>query len=151
MESGRVMKPTRTWRVSLLIAGLLQIGMALAHFYLHYEWQRSDLSGIPAQLAWGLFALNFSWAVLVLGIGALIARAAGLNAAEPFVRLTLWTVTMFWTAHGIYLLIAPMPLPPPLLWLRAPILAFPALVVALHVVALIATRSQRRMTDTLSA
>src|SRR4051812_34699709 len=45
----------------------------------------------------------------------------------------------------MYLAFVPMPLPPQLLWLRAPLLAFPATLVVLHSAALAATISGRHL------
>ena len=65
------MKASKAWTWALTAAGLLQIGMALAHFGLQYEWRGVDGGSFPPQLRWALFALNFSWSTLVLLLGGL--------------------------------------------------------------------------------
>lgn len=76
------MRNERLWRVSLTLAGIMECGMALAHFGLQYEWSTFDFGDLPAQLAWALLALNFSWSILVLGIGGLGIYAAIIGPAS---------------------------------------------------------------------
>ena len=71
------MPTTRLWFGLLVTAAVLQGGMALAHFGLQYEWSLlRDFGTLPPQLAWALFALNFSWGVLLLAISGLVLYAA---------------------------------------------------------------------------
>jgi hypothetical protein len=131
------------WFVALGLAGLLECGMAVAHFGLQYEWYRfGDFRAWPAYLAWALFALNFSWSVLLLGVGGLVLYAARLTSDGAFMRTAVFVVGLFWAIHGLYVWLVPMPLPNRLLWLRVPLVVFPAVVVALHWAPLFATRSR---------
>jgi hypothetical protein len=134
------------WLVLLTAAGVLEGGMALAHFGLQYEWSLlGDFGNLPAQLGWALFALNFSWAVLLLAISGLVLYAANLGpAAGAFVRRFVFLVGLFWLIHGAYVLAVPMPLPPRLQWIRFPMAAFPVPIIALHWVPLFAYRKHRR-------
>ena len=132
----------RLWLVLLTAAGVLEGGMALAHFGLQYEWSLlRDFGNLPAQLAWALFALNFSWGVLLLAISGLVLYAAKLGpAAGAFVRRFVFLVGLFWLIHGAYVLAVPMPLPPQLQWIRFPMAAFPVMIIALHWVPLFVYR-----------
>lgn len=130
------------WRLSLGSAGVLESGIALYHAVLpyHMEWARG-LGGIPDSLVWAIFALNFSWSVVVFLAGCLVLYAASLGpGAGPFARRTVFVVGLFWLIHGLYTWINPLPLPPTLVWLRAVLGGFPLIVVALHWLPLAAYR-----------
>ena len=92
----------RLWLVLLTAAGVLEGGMALAHFGLQYEWiLMRDFGNLPSQIAWALFALNFSWCDLLLAIIGLVLYAAKLGPAErAFVRRIEFLVGLFWLIHG---------------------------------------------------
>lgn len=64
----------------LIVAGILSCSLALYHLVLPYHmgWRRG-LDGVPDSLVWALFALNFSWSVLVLLAGTLVIHAATLG------------------------------------------------------------------------
>jgi hypothetical protein len=95
-------------------------------------WQRG-LVDVADSLVWAIFALNFSWSLLVLLMGGLILYAAKLGpGAGPFARRTVFTVGLFWAIHGVYTWLNPLPLPASLSWLRIVLGAFPAVVVVLH-------------------
>jgi hypothetical protein len=117
--------------------------MALAHFGLQYEWSGlRDFGTLPTQLAWALFALNFSWGVLLFVTAGLVLYAAKLGpAAGDFVRRFVFLVGLFWLVHGIYVLAVPMPLPLRLQWIRLPMAAFPLTIVALHWIPLFVYRA----------
>jgi hypothetical protein len=119
--------------------------MALSHFVLQYEWhQWRGLEILPHRMAWTLFALNFSWGVLLLGASGLVLYAAILGpAADIFTRRTVFIVGLFWAIHGIYVWMNPMPLPSRLLWLKFLLAAFPATMVALHWVPLLVSGEAR--------
>jgi hypothetical protein len=134
------MDGSRWWTWALTAAGVLQIGMAIAHFGLQYEWRGVDGGSLPAQLRWALFALNFSWSTLVLLVGGLTVYAGRLNPRASSVRVMVLIVAVFWTVHGIYMVVEPMPVPPRLTWIRGPIVAFPATLILLQGVALVSTR-----------
>ena len=120
------MNASRSWTWALTAAGVLQIGMAIAHFGLQYEWRGVDGGSFPAQLRWALFALNFSWSTLVLLVGGLTVYAGRLDPRAASVRVLVLIVAVFWTVHGIYMVVEPMPVPPRLAWIQGPIVAFPA-------------------------
>ena len=134
------MKPTKAWTWTLTAAGLFQIGMAIAHFGLQYEWRGVDGGSLPAQLRWALFALNFSWSTLVLLVGGLTIYTGRLDPRAASVRALVLIVAVFWTIHGIYMVVEPMPVPPRLAWIQGPIVAFPATLILLHAVALLSTK-----------
>ncbi len=128
------MRTSTFWWLSLGLAGVLECGIALYHAVLpyHMEWARG-LSGVPDSLAWAIFALNFSWSLLVFLAGCLIIYAARLGpAAGRFAKRTVFTVGLFWLIHGFYTWLNPLPLPASLVWLRALLGGFPVIVVALH-------------------
>jgi len=80
----------RLWFASLALAGLLDCSLALYHSILpyHMNWQRG-LVGVPDSLAWALFALNFSWSVIVFLTGCLVFYVARLTLpVDKFVKLT---------------------------------------------------------------
>jgi hypothetical protein len=135
------MKPTKAWTWALTAAGILQIGMALAHFTLPttFDWTNAGTS-LPPILLWALLTLNFSWSALVLIIGGLIIYAGRRDPHAAFVRPLVLMVGVFWTMHAIYILMHPMPLPPRLAWIHGPIVAFPATLILLHGIALISTK-----------
>jgi hypothetical protein len=133
----------RLWFVLLATAAVLEGGMALLHFGLQYEWSLlPDFGNLPVQLTWALFALNFSWGVLLLAISGLVLYASKLGpTAGAFVRAFVFTVGLFWLVHGVYVLAVPMPLPARLSWIRLPMAAFPLAITALHWAPLLACRA----------
>src|SRR5262245_25616026 len=140
------MKASKAWAWTLTAAGVLQIGMAIAHFGLQYEWRGVDGGSFPAQLRWALLALNFSWSTLVLLLGGLTVYVSRLDPQATLVRSTIVIVAVFWTVHGIYMVVDPMPVPPRLAWIRGPIVAFPATLILLLGVALLSTKRRPGVT-----
>jgi hypothetical protein len=132
------MRGTKAWTWALTAAGLLQIGLALAHFSLPtvFEWSSVGSGRLPSITLWALLALNYSWSTLVLLVGSLAVYAARLNPNTQFVRAAVLIIAVFWTIHGLYMVIEPMPVPPRLAWIQGPIVAFPATLILLHAVAL---------------
>ena len=133
----------RLWSVSLSLAGIIGGGMGLYHFVLPYHmgW-RGGLDGVADSLVWALFALNFSWSLLVVLSGILVLYAARLGpAAGTFARRTVFAVGLFWAIHGAYTWLHPLPLPPSLTWLRYVLGLFPRVVVGLHWLPLFANRA----------
>ena len=106
-------------------------------------WSSRIGDSLPSQLRWALFALNFSWSAIILGVGVLMVYAARLHHDVPFVRATLFVVSLFWAVHGIYMTLFPMPVTERLAWIQGAIVAFPAAVIGLLWVALSATSAQR--------
>jgi hypothetical protein len=145
------MNASRSWTWALTAAGVLEIGMAIAHFGLQYEWRGVDGGSFPAQLRWALFALNFSWSTLVLLVGGLTVYAGRLDPRAASVRVLVLIVAVFWTAHGIYVVVEPMPVPPRLAWIQGPIVAFPATLILLQGIALVSTRRSASATVTSPA
>lgn len=138
-------RSSRWWSVSLGLAGINGCGMALYHFVLpsHMNW-RQGLVGVADSLVWAVYALNFSWSLLVLLAEALVLYAAKLGPeAGGFARLTVFTMGLFWAIHGAYTWLNPLPLPASLLWLRYVLGLFPVLVVLLHWLPLVAYRGGR--------
>ena len=134
------------WRIPLLIAGLHDCALAAYHFFLpyHMQWRRG-LTDVADSLVWALFALNFSWSLLVLLAGALVVYASGLGpAAGRFARVTIFAIGLFWAIHGLYTWLNPLPLPRSLLWLRVVLGFFPVVVVLLHWWPLFRTRRSPR-------
>jgi hypothetical protein len=127
-------KSSRLWSVLLVLAGILSCSIALYHSVMpfHMGW-RQGLGGVPSSIVWALFALNFSWSVLVFLAGSLVIHAATLGpGAGPYARRTVFTVGLFWAIHGAYTWLNPLPLPSSLVWLRYVLGLFPAAVVVLH-------------------
>ena len=120
------------WRIPLVIAGALECGMAVAHVELQYEWTGFDFGALPRQLAWALLALNFSWTAMLLALGGLVLYAAMLGPADAFIRAFVFVGGLFWTLHGLYVWVVPIPLPPRLRWLGPVLAAFPAVLIVLH-------------------
>jgi hypothetical protein len=90
-----------------------------------------------------LYALNFSWSLLLLLTGALVLYAAFLGpSAGLFARRMIFVVGLFWAIHGVYTWINPFPLPRSLAWLGMVMAAFPAITITLHWLPLIATRAE---------
>jgi len=54
-----------------------------------------------------------------------------LNPNTQFVRAAVLIIAVFWTIHGLYMVIEPMPVPPRLAWIQGPIVAFPATLILL--------------------
>lgn len=128
------MKFSKQWAVSLGLAGVLDCGMALYHSVLPYHmgW-REGLVGVPDSIVWALFALNFSWSVLVFLAGGLVIYAAMLGPeAGVFARRTVFAVGLFWVVHGSYTWLKPLPLPGSFVWLRYLLGLFPAVMVVIH-------------------
>src|SRR3954447_19539377 len=83
-QRGVSMRAQASWGMPIGIAGLLDCGMSLAHFGLQWEWhQVQHFGSLAPQLQWALFALNFSWGVLLLCVGALVLRSAAAGAGDP--------------------------------------------------------------------
>ena len=99
-----------------------------------------DGGSFPPQLRWALFALNFSWSTLVLFVGGLTIYAARLDPKAALVRALVVIVGVFWTIHGLYMVVEPMPVPSRLAWIQAPIVTFPATLIVLHGIALLSTK-----------
>ncbi|MEO8185785.1 MAG: hypothetical protein ABI580_00275 [Burkholderiaceae bacterium] len=98
---------------------------------------------MPDSLAWALFALNFSWSVLVFLIGCLVFYVARLTLpVDRFVKITLFAAGLFWTIHGAYTWLNPLPLPGALRWLTGVLIAFPAVAAALHWLPLLVYRER---------
>jgi len=94
---------------------------------------RHGLGDAPDSIVWALFALNFSWSVLVFLSGCLVIYAGKLGpGAGAYARRTVFTVGLFWAIHGAYTWLNPLPLPSSLVWLRYVLGLFPAAVVVLH-------------------
>ena len=132
------------WVVSLGSAGLIDCSLALYHSFLpyHMSW-RQAVVGMPDSLTWALFALNFSWSVIVFLAGCLVIYAATLTpAAEKFAKLTVFAVGLFWVIHGAYTWINPFPLPAAVRGLSVVFLAFPVVAVALHWLPLLVYRQR---------
>ena len=128
------MRSSKPWFVMLLLAGIHDCAIASYHFVLPFQfgWERG-LHGVPASIVWSLYALNFSWSLLLLLTGGLILYAAILGpAAGVFARRTVFAVGLFWAIHGAYTWLNPFPLPNSLAWLKYTMAAFPAITVALH-------------------
>ena len=136
------MRASKAWTWTLMAAGLLQIGMAIAHFGLPtiFEWSSVGGGILPPIMLWALLALNFSWSTLVLLVGALTIYAGRLDPKGASVRALILIVAVFWTIHGVYMVVEPMPVPQRLAWIQGPIVAFPATLVLLHGLALLFTR-----------
>jgi hypothetical protein len=142
-ETNRV-QSSKLWPVFLGLAGVLDCGMALYHSLLpwHMGW-RQGLGGVPDSIVWALFALNFSWSLLVFLAGSLVIYAAMLGpGAGTFARRTVFTVGLFWAIHGTYTWLNPLPLPSSLVWLRYVLGLFPAVIVVLHWLPLAAHRGK---------
>jgi hypothetical protein len=128
------MRTPKVWSISLGLAGLHDCGISLYHSVLPYQmgWRRG-LEGVAESVVWAVFALNFSWSVLVFLAGVLVFHAARLGPeAGTFARRTVFTVGLFWAIHGAYTWIHPLPLPPSLRALKYFLLAFPVVAVFLH-------------------
>jgi hypothetical protein len=130
------MNTRKLWLVALGLAGVLECGMALYHFVLPYHmgWaQGHGVENLPDSMAWALYALNFSWSLLLLSVSSLVIHAATLGpTGGTFMRRSIFTVGLFWAIHGSYVWLNPMPLPQRLLWLKFVLAAFPATLVLLH-------------------
>lgn len=132
------------WATSLGAAGLLDCSLALYHSILPYQmhWGQAA-AGMVDSLSWALFALNFSWSVIVFLAGCLVLYAATLTpAAGKFARVTVFVVGLFWVIHGVYTTLHPFPLPAALLWLSLAFAAFPIIAVTLHWLPLVVYRQR---------
>ena len=120
----------KTWLVSLMLAAALQCGLASYHFALpyHMDWAHDHgLEALPDSMVWALYILNFSWSLLVLVTGILVACAALMGpTTSPFTRRALFAIGLFWAIHASYQALYPMPLPSRLLWLQFLLPALPA-------------------------
>jgi hypothetical protein len=148
-----MMRSPRLWLVLLVVAGIHDCGMALYHLVLpyHMSW-REGLEGVADSLVWALFALNFSWGMLVLLIGSLVLYAAKLGPpGGAFVRRTVFTVGLFWGIHGAYTWLNPLPLPRSMMALRYALRLFPVVVVTLHWLPLVMYRAGYRREATPKA
>jgi hypothetical protein len=136
------MQSSRLWTVCLGIAGFLGCSIALYHSVMPYQmgW-RQGLGEVPDSIVWALFALNFSWSLLVFLAGCLVIDAARLGPdAGAYARRTVFAVGLFWAIHGAYTWLNPLPLPGSLAWLKYLLGLFPAVVVALHWLPLVVCR-----------
>ena len=118
------------WFVSLGLAGLLQCGLALFHFALPHvmDWgHASGMETLAERIVWALYILNFSWSLLVLVTGSVVAYAAFIGPpASRFTRHVLFAIGFFWAIHAGYQALHPMPLPGRLLWLQVMLPTLPA-------------------------
>jgi hypothetical protein len=141
-----MMRSPRLWLVLLLLAGIHDCGIALYHLVLPYQMSwRQGLEGVADSLVWALFALDFSWSVLVFLVGSLVLFAAKLGPpGRPFMRRTILTVGLFWGIHGAYTWLKPLPLPRSMTALRYALGLFPIVAVALHWLPLLMYRADYR-------
>jgi len=126
--------PTRSWAVLLGAAGVLDCSMAGYHFFLplHMGWA-AHLHETPTSIVWALYALNFSWSLLLLLTGLLVLHVARLGpGAGTFARRFVFMVGLFWLIHGVYTWLNPFPMPASLVALKLGLALFPVLTVALH-------------------
>jgi len=134
----------RLWFVSLGLGGLLDCSLALYHSILpyHMNWAQG-LVGVPDSLTWALYALNFSWSVIVFLTGCLVLHAARLTPpVDRFVQVALFAVGLFWLIHGAYTWLHPLPLPGAFRWLAGVLMAFPAVAAVLHWLPLVVYRER---------
>src|SRR5688572_24467087 len=126
--------PPKLWSVALGAAGVLDCSMAGYHFFLpvHMGWG-AHVQGIPTSIEWALYALNFSWSLLLLLTGVLVLQVARLGPdAGTFARRFVFVVGLFWLIHGAYTWLNPFPMPASLAALQLGLALFPVLTVALH-------------------
>ena len=124
----------RLWIVSLVLAGIHDCGLGLYHLVLpyHMSWRRG-LGGVADSLVWALFALDFSWSMLVPLVGSLVFYAAKLGPpGRAFCQTNAFTVGLFWVIHGAYTWLNPLPLPRSMVVLRYVLGLFPVVAVTLH-------------------
>ena len=86
--------------------------------------------------------MNFSWSLLLLTVSSIVLYIAAHEPTRYAERMAL-SVGLFWAIHGAYVWFNPMPLPQSLLWLKFVLTAFPATLVLLHWVPVLAYRSER--------
>ena len=112
----------------------MDIGLAGYHFFIPYLWRwEAGLRTTQPMLVWTIHALNFSWSLLVLILGLLVALAAWREADRTrFTVAAVFAVGLFWLIHGAYEWTFPLPMPARLVALKAALAAFPALAVAAH-------------------
>ena len=119
--------------------------MAGYHFFLPTQmgWA-SHVQGVPTSIVWALFALNFSWSLLLLLTGGLVLYVARLGpGAGTFARRFVFVIGLFWLIHGAYTWVNPLPMPAFLAALKIALAAFPAVTVALHWGPLLGSRKAR--------
>ena len=120
----------KVWLVSLMLAAVLQCGLASFHFALPHvmDWGHANGMEILAErIVWALYVLNFSWSLLVLVTGSLVVYAAVIGPpASRFTRHVLLAIGLFWAIHASYQALYPMPLPSRLLWLQVLLPTLPA-------------------------
>ena len=125
----------KVWLVSLMLAAVLQCGLASYHFALPYQmdWAHAHgLEALPDSMVWALYILNFSWSLLVLVTGTLVAYAALIGpTTSSFTRRALFAIGLFWAIHASYQALYPMPLPSRLFWLQVLLPTLPAALVVL--------------------
>ena len=141
-----MMRSPRLWVVLLALAGIHDCGIALYHLVLpyHMSW-RQGLEGVADSLVWALFALDFSWSMLVLLVGSLVLFAAKLGPpGGAFMRRAVFTVGLFWGIHGAYTWLKPLPLPRSMMTLRYVLGLFPVVAVTLHWLPLVIYRADYR-------
>src|SRR6186997_1102076 len=143
MSPDRSPDHSRLWLFALGFAGINEAAMALYHFILpfHMGWARG-LDGVPDSIVWALYALNFSWSLIVLILGILVLGVAKAGpGAGIFGRRIVLAAGFFWLIHGAYTWVHPLPMPASWIALRAVLAAFPLVMVALHWGPLYATRT----------
>ena len=134
---------SRLWLYGLGFAGINECAMALYHFVLPFQmgWERG-LGGVPSSIVWALYALNFSWSLIVLILGVLVLSVAKAGPdAGVFGRRIVLAAGLCWLIHGAYTWIRPLPMPASWIALRAALAAFPLIMVAFHWAPLFATRA----------
>ena len=139
-----------SWFVLVGLAGILECGMTVAHFALQWEWQTiRDFGTLPPQLHWAMFALNFSWSVLLAGVGLLVllSAARGQPAEGSEVGLRRWRLLGgSWSLRRVC---SPAASHKPLV-VKRPVNAFPVLLVVLHFGALGVTPNHRKTVTPVS-
>ena len=124
----------RVWQIGLGLAAAMDIGLAGYHFFIPFLWRwDAGLHTTQPMLVWTIYALNFSWSLLVLILGLLVGLAALRESDRtPFTYVAVFALGLFWLIHGAYEWRFPLPMPPRLALLKTGLAVFPAIAVAAH-------------------
>ena len=132
----------RRYRLCTAIAGIASLSMGAFHIVLPqvFGWG-PFVDTLPPAVAWGVYAINTFFSVLLM-LGALLSLRTRIDSDAS--RIVPLGMCLFWVINAAYQVVIPFPMPPSLIAVRWSLLAFPVIVAACYAVAFnAATRAPR--------
>ena len=120
----------RRYRLCTAIAGIASLSMGAFHLVLPqvFGWG-PYVDTLPPAIAWGVYAINTFFSVLLI-LGAWLSLRARIDSDAA--RLVSLGMCAFWVVNAAYQVVRPFPTPRSLVAVRWSLLAFPVIVAACY-------------------